>query len=148
MGRRARQSRAGFSLVEVMVSLFIVAIGAVMYYALIPMSFKTGKMVGNYQQASSLVQHKIDQGRGVGYGRLTFTELRNAGIIDASPTASPFSFTTVDGLTAIYPNAVATITITDFSASIKQVTVSLTWTGSPSRQGNGSMSATALIARS
>jgi hypothetical protein len=94
------------------------------------------------------VQHKIDQCRGVGYGRLTFTELRNGGIIDATPTASPFSFKTVDGLTAIFPNTVATITITDFSADIKQVTVELTWTGSPNRQGNGTMSATALIARS
>ena len=46
------------------------------------------RMVGNYQQASSLVQHKIDELRSVGYGRLDFTNLRTSGIIDATPRAA------------------------------------------------------------
>jgi type II secretory pathway pseudopilin PulG len=137
----------GFTLLEVVISIFVLAAAATVFFSFMPAALKTGKMVGNHQQATSLVQHKIDQLRGVGYGRLTFTELRDAGIIDSTPTASPFSFRDVDGLGAIYANSTATITVTDFDAQVKEVTVVLTWTGSAFQQGNGTITARALIAR-
>ena len=130
-----------------MVSLFVVSMGAIMYTAMLPMAAKGSRMVGNYQQASSLVQHKIDQLRAVGYGRLDYTDLLAAlDIIDAAPTSSPYSFTTIDTLSSIYPNATGTIAISDFSTNVKQVTVTLTWTGSALKQDTGSLSAVALIA--
>lgn len=144
---KERRRKLGFTLVEVMVSMMILTASSIIFFALLPMSFKTGKMVGCYQQASSLVQHKIDQMRGVGYGRLNYTELANAGIIDASPTSAPFSFKGVDGLDSIYVGPVATIQISDFSANVKQVTVSLVWSGSAMKQGQGDMTVTALIAK-
>lgn len=138
----------GYTLIEVVVALFLTTLGAVMFGALMPMASKTSRMVGNYQQASSLVQHKVDQLRAVGYGRLTYTELRTAGIIDASPTVPPYRFTGVDGLSSIYPQATGTIDVTDYSSSIKRITVSLTWDGSTARQGNGTLSVVAFVARS
>jgi hypothetical protein len=139
--------KVGYTFIEVLVALFLVSMGAILFTSMMPMSARGSRMVGNYQQASSLVQHKIDQLRAVGYGRLTHTELRAAGIVDASPTSSPYQFTGVDALTGIYPNAVGTIAVSDFSSTIKRVTVTLTWSGSPIKQGNGSLSAVALVAR-
>lgn len=127
--------------------MMVVAAAAGVFFALMPMSFKTGKMVGSYQQASSLLQHKVDQMRGVGYGRLTYAELKDAGIIDASPSTAPYSFKTVDGLTSLYSVPTATIQISDYSASIKRVTVTLIWSGSSMQQGRGDMTVTALIAK-
>lgn len=147
MRRIPRNKRSGFSLVEAAIAMMIVAAAAGVFFALMPMSFKTGKMVGSYQQASSLLQHKVDQMRGVGYGRLTYDELKDAGIIDASPSSQPYSFKNVDGLTSIYSVPTATIRITDFSTSIKRVTVTLVWTGSSMQQGRGDMTVTALIAK-
>lgn len=118
-----------------------------MFYALMPMASKTGKMVGNSSQAASLVQHKIDQLRGVGYGRLTYKELANAGIIDLSPGASPFSFKTVDNLGSLYTNPVATVTVSDYTTDIRQVTVTMTWSGNGNKPSSGSISASALIAK-
>jgi type II secretory pathway pseudopilin PulG len=141
------RKRAGFTLVEAVISMMVVAASAGVFFALLPMSFKTGKMVGSYQQASSLLQHKVDQMRGVGYGRLTYAELRDAGIIDSSPSAQPYSFAGVDGLASLYSRPTATIRITDYSASIKQVSVTLVWTGSSMAQGRGDMTVTALIAK-
>jgi prepilin-type N-terminal cleavage/methylation domain-containing protein len=147
MKRRLIKRKLGYTLIEVLVSLFLISMGAIMYTATLPMAAKGSRMVGNYQQASSLVQHKIDQLRAVGYGRLDYTDLlASLDIIDASPTSSPYSFTTIDGLSAIYPNATGTIAVSDFSSTIKQVTVTLTWTGSALKQDNGSVSAVALIA--
>lgn len=146
--RRVRTGRlAAFTLVEAVVSIMIVAGSAGVFFALLPMSFKTGKMVGTHQQAASLIQHKVDQMRGVGYGRLTYSELRDAGIIDATPSSQPYSFKTVDGLTSIYSVPTATIWITDFSPTLREVKVNLVWSGSSMKQGRGDMSITTLIAK-
>lgn len=141
------RKRLGFTLVEATVSMMMVAAAAGVFFALLPMSFKTGKMVGSYQQASSLLQHKVDQMRGVGYGRLTYAELKDAGIIDASPSVQPYSFKTVDGLNSIYVGSTATVTISDYNATVRRVTVNLVWSGSAIQQGRGDMTVTALIAK-
>ena len=142
-----RRRRSGFTLVEVLISVAIFGAAATILFGLMPTALKTGKMVGNHQQAASLVQHKIDQLRGVGWGRLNYTEMRSAGIVDATPGASPYSFVLVDGIEELYVEAVATISIEDFSPQVKKVTVTLTWTGSARRQGNGTLTASALIAK-
>jgi type II secretory pathway pseudopilin PulG len=139
--------KSGFMLVEALVAIFIIAGTAVVLLALLPSATKTGKLVGNYQQASSLIQHKVDQMRGVGHGRLTYIELSDAGIIDTTPTAQPFSFRTVDGLNSIFPGATGTIAISDDSPTLRRAVVTLEWTGSARRQGNGNMTITVLIAK-
>lgn len=141
------RSKGGYSLLEVVISIFLISAAAVMFSGMMPTASKSGKMVGNHQQASSLVQHKVDQLRAVGYGRLTYTELKNAGIIDTNPNVAPFSFTQVDSLASIYPNPTGTIEVSDPSPNIRSVTVNLRWTGSAFRQGNGNVAVTALIAR-
>ena len=50
------KAKLGFTLIEVMVAIFFVSLGAIMYSALMPMAAKGSRMVSNYQQASSLVQ--------------------------------------------------------------------------------------------
>ena len=145
--RVPKRSKAGFTLLEAVIAIFVLGATATVFFAFLPTAIKTGKMVGNHQQASSLIQHKIDQLRGVGYGRLTYTELADAGIIDPAPTTSPYSFAQVDGLGEIYITPVATVTVEDYNTQVKQVTVTLTWTGSHAQQGNGSLTTRALIAK-
>lgn len=142
-----RRLRNGSSLLEVMFAIFIVAGAALVFSALIPSAVKSEKMVASHQQAISIVQHKVDQLRGVGYGRLTYSELLDAGIIDSSPTSSPYRFTQVDQLNTFYAQATGTIAISDFDANIRRVTITLTWTGAAFRQGNGTLSIDILIAR-
>ena len=142
-----KRAHRGFTWIEILASIFIVGLSAVFFASLYPMATKSQLMVGNHQQALGLIQHKIDQLRAIGYGRLTYTELKDAGIIDATPASSPYRFDGVDSLTTIYPAAQGTITISDFSSNVRQATVSLTWSGSARRQGNGSLSLTTLIAK-
>jgi len=130
-----------------MFAVTLVFAASMIYVALVPMALKGERMMASHQQATSLLQHKIDQLRGVGYGRLTYTELKDAGIIDSSPTSSPYRFTNVDRLTDYYKSATGTITVTDFDANNKRVVLTLTWTGMHARQANGTLSVTALIAR-
>ncbi|CAN5380914.1 hypothetical protein BH11ARM1_BH11ARM1_02550 [soil metagenome] len=142
-----RRRRGGFTWIEVMMAIVLVSLTASMFVALVPMAAQSQTLTGSYQQASSLVQHKVDQLRAVGYGRLNYTELHNAGIIDASPTTVPFKFKVADGLDAIYKNSTPTINITDWSTNIKQVTINLSWSGGASTQSNGNLVVTTLIAQ-
>ena len=68
-----------------------------MFSAMLPMASKASRMVGSYQQAASMVQHKIDQCRAIGYGRLTYSELLTAGVIDADGFEDDTSSWTVEG---------------------------------------------------
>ena len=89
MQSRALGSSAGYTLLEVTLSLFVFAVAVVIFAGTVPTAAKTAYLSGQYAQATSLCQHKIDQARAVGYGRLNYTELSDAGIIDDSPTRSP-----------------------------------------------------------
>ncbi len=143
---RRKFQRAG-TLLDVLLALSIIGGGLMAFGALMPTAARTGSMVGKYEQASSLVQHKIDQLRAVGYGRLNYTELRSAGIIDEEPLTQPYSFKIVDNLQDIFPEPEATISIIDETSNIRRVTVTLRWRGGGFVQGSGQLQGVALIAR-
>lgn len=147
MGCVRRIRSRGFTWIEILAAVFVIGITAMIFGAVFPMAAKTQAMAANHQQALGIAQHKIDQLRAVGYGRLTYTELKNAGIIDSTTTTSPYRYTTVDDLASLYPTAVGTIAVTDFSTTIRQVTVTLTWSNSARRPGNGTLSLSALVAK-
>jgi len=138
--------RRAFTLVEVIVAVFLLAMAVLMFGAFYPSASRASRMSGNHSQAISEVQHKVDQLRAVGYGRLNYSELRAAGIIDAEPGASPFRFDSVDGLAALLPNPVGTLSVSYPATDLAQVTVRLTWTGAPSKAMEGMHEVTILIA--
>jgi type II secretory pathway pseudopilin PulG len=125
---RRRCSR-GYSLVEVLISILIISYIGIVFTASFPVAKRGSRVVGNYAQAISIAQHKIDQLRAIGYGRLNYTELRSASAIDVSPTSSPYKFTTVDNLSQYFPNPEGTITVTFLSSTVAQATVELSWAG-------------------
>lgn len=143
---RSRKVRRGFSLVEVVVAVFLLAMAVLMFGAFYPTASRSSRMSGNHSQAISEVQHKVDQLRAIGYGRLTYSELRAAGVIDATPNTLPYSFTAVDGLQNLLPNASGTINISPAGTDLMQVTVRVTWSGAPSKAMEGSHEVTILIA--
>lgn len=82
-----RKRTKGFTLLETAIAITILGASAAVFSAYIPTAMQTGSMVGNYQQASMLAQHKIDEVRSLGYGRLTPKELALAGVIEESGEA-------------------------------------------------------------
>ena len=146
-GFRKAKTLNGVTLVEVMVSIFVLTFVLLMFAATLPMAAKTSKMNGNYAQAVSLCQHKIDQMRAVGYGRLTYGELTSAQIIDASPKRPPYSFNQVDELSSFFSNFNGTINVENPETGVRKVTVRLQWGGTGAKQTEGTYTLVALIAR-
>lgn len=137
--------RRGYTLVEVAISVFLIGIAVLMFTALYPPASRASHMSANYSQAISEVQHKVDQLRAVGYGRLNYSDLLAADVIDASPNASPFHFETTDSLNTYLPKAVGTITLSSAGTNLIQATVKVTWDGMPAQAMKGSHEVTVLI---
>jgi prepilin-type N-terminal cleavage/methylation domain-containing protein len=142
-----RRARQGYSLIEVMVATFLLSLGVLAFSALAPVSAKASKMNGNYAQAVSIAQHKVDQLRAVGYGRLNHADLLAAGVVDASPTAQPYKFDTTEGLANYFPIFTSSIAIADVATDLRQATVTVSWTGQGDKATQGNATLVVLIAR-
>jgi len=152
------RGQRGFTLVEVMFGMMVFIMMVLIFSAVFPFALRTAEFSNNYSQAALLAQHKIDELQTAGYSRLDYTDLSSLGIIDASPNASPYSFTTVDNLDGGGANhgyfpvgSTGTITIVDYhtmnssvpTGKMDYVTINITWT---SYTGNvGTYSASALL---
>lgn len=144
---RRRRSR-GFSLTEVIIALFVFSLLTIIFAGSLMVSNAATGINGQYAQALSLCQHKIDQLRAVGYGRLTFSELEDAEIIDSSPTTSPYRFTVRDGVADILPNGTTSVTIANSASDsrVKIVTVTVTWRSASHRVTNSTARLVGYIA--
>jgi type II secretory pathway pseudopilin PulG len=143
---QSHRSSRGYTLLEVVTAVFLMSLGVLLFGSLYPTAYRSSRMSGQYSQATSAVQHKVDQLRALGYGRLTYNELRAAGVIDASPTASPFRFEAQDNLAAELAQPVGTITVAPVRTNLRQATIRLEWRGAPGRTRRSSHAVTILIA--
>lgn len=122
-----RRMRRGASLIDVVVGAMVMAGGVLSFAALYPTAAQSSRLASDYSQAIAAAQHKVDQLRAIGYGRLTYAEMKNAGLIDASPTASPFRFDGVDGLNSYLTLPTGTITLTSHSTGVTRAKISIRW---------------------
>jgi len=138
----------GFTLVEVLISMMVLVALTLIFAASVPAGRKAAIVNGQYSQAISLCQHKIDQVRAVGYGRASFVELNDAGFIDGTPTTSPYSFELVDGVETFLPESTATLA-TDYDPAYPNqitVTATITWKNITYQAKTSTISVSAIIA--
>jgi type II secretory pathway pseudopilin PulG len=143
--RTSTRCGRGLSLVSVIVALALLGLVAAVFSSAFDLALRSASVVGRTSQALSIAQHKIDQMRAVGYGRLTYTELVTAGIIDGTPATSPYNFVLADDLDTYLPAPVGTISITTPESDLACVTVHIAWSGSAHTTGD--ISLVALISK-
>ncbi|MCX6376861.1 MAG: type II secretion system protein [Armatimonadetes bacterium] len=137
---------SGYTLMEVIMSLFVLGVITLMFASTAPSASKMAYMNGQYAQAASLCQHKIDQMRAVGFGRLTYAELHPE-IIDDSPSTPPYSFAVVDSVSEYLPDATAIVRVDQVpnQVHVLKVTATVTWKIARHQTHTSSMSVQALI---
>lgn len=137
----------GFTFFESLIAVLLIGLTVAAFATVFQTTAKAEAMAGTYQRAVSLAQHKIDQLRAIGYGRLDASNLDAAGIIDHPVVSNPYSFTNVDNLSQLHPLAGGTIAISDLTYNVKQVVVTVGWnTGSPQRK-DGDVTLSAFITK-
>ena len=115
--------RKGFTLIEVMLTVFVLALTALIFAAVFPTSQISRMKAAYMSYAVSIARQKIEEQKSAGY----------AGILVGTIT-SP-----VDEL----PSGIETITITQYATNIKEVKVKITWSGY--RKVGGKVSLATLI---
>ena len=121
--------RCGFSLIETMIAVLVLSFTVLVFGAVFPAASRMRWKGENVTRATTIAQQKLEQLRGQGYDGLTSSSLLAAGIVDASPTSSPYSITTASGLGTALPSGTGTLTITDAGTDLKQAQVDITWGG-------------------
>ncbi len=169
-----RPRRAGFTIIEVVLSLTIFLMMTLVFAAAFPLVSSQAQASDNSAQAAMLVQHKMDQMRAAGFSGLAQSSSLTAaqpGYADPGSASGPsvpytVTFTGVDGLAATsgpgsgyFPAGTrGTITVQDLSAvntalnvpagSIYEVTVTITWpAGGAGGQRGGTCSTSTLISQ-
>ena len=170
--RQAGPPQRGFTLVEIMLALFVFGMITLLFGAIFPVASRAGHLSGNYAEAAMIGQRKIDQCRQAGYSNLYgagISKMTALGIIDnPQPTGYPlvngttttYTFTQVDKLVTVgtvngYFQAGATGTLSigpvpsgagwtapTASQAVLIKTV-IQWSGGP--QGSGLYNSSALI---
>jgi prepilin-type N-terminal cleavage/methylation domain-containing protein len=139
------QTKGGFTLIEIMIASLVFGILAIIFSGTVIAALRAGHLNGQYAQAASLCQHKIDQLRAIGFGRLTYTELSDAQIIDETPSSQPYSFTLVDEVRDYLPQASTALRITTVNSSVFRITVTISWRNAGFNSKTSSLSMNALI---
>ena len=111
----SRSHRAAFTMLEVILSLLFFTMMMIVTAAVVPMAARSSHQGNDFNQASSLLLHKIDQLQSIGFAQLQSANLVALGVVDSAgtlPTANPngdlsgaATFTTVDKLGAYFVNA-------------------------------------------
>jgi Tfp pilus assembly protein PilV len=140
------RKRRGQTLIDVVFATLLMAWSVLAFAALYPSASRSSRASAEYAQACTAVQHKIDQMRAVGYGRLTYTDLRNAGIIDTTSNVSPFRFEIIDDLDTSFWNPLGTITVASAGTDLRRVVVRLDWKATPGRTQVSTHQVSVLIA--
>jgi len=128
MRRRAR----AFTLAEIVLSLFLLGVVAVVFGALFPVSQRVSGSAKWRAAAVALAERRMEAIKFVGYGNLTYDGLRAYNLIDPSPNTSPFSFTNTDDANResparMLPNGQGQIAVEDIAWDVKRVTVRVSW---------------------
>lgn len=114
----------GFTLVEVMLVVFVLALTALIFAATVPTSQISRIKAAHMSYAVNLARQTIEEKRSAGYTNL---------LVGTSEVSIP----------ADLPGAQQTTTITQYAPNIKKIEVTVTWSGY--RQVGGSTTLTTLV---
>jgi hypothetical protein len=122
--------KPGFSLIETMIAVMALSFTVLVFGAIFPAASRMRQKSENVARATTLAHQKLEQLRGLDYGSLNRDDLHTAGIIDASPTSSPFSITAASGLASALPQGAGTLALGEVNGGdpdLTQATVEITW---------------------
>lgn len=131
---KRKSSGKGFSLIEVLFAVFLVALCAVIVAASMPLANKARIRADQYNKALNLAQKQLEAIRGKGYANATPSQLFALGLIDStSPVATnTYSFTNsdsaaLDNPARILPNGMGTVLVEQADLDLRRVIVTVQW---------------------
>ena len=128
------RKKRGFSLIEVLLAIFLVVVCAFIVAATMPIANTSRAKASDLDKAMGLAQKQLEAIRGVGYANVTPAQLVSYGLIDsATPTATnTYSFTNsdsanLDNPARILTNGSGSVVVEQLDVDLRRVTVNVTW---------------------
>lgn len=126
--------RRGFSLIEVLIALFLVVTCMMIVVATMPIATASRAKADLMSRATGLAQKQIEALRGISYPNLTPTQMFSYGLIDSTtPVATnTYSFTNADALAfdspaVILPNGTGRVLVEQLDFDLRRITVSVSY---------------------
>lgn len=124
----------GFSLIEVLFAVFLVALCAVIVAASMPLANKARIRSDQYNKALNLAQKQLEAIRGKGYANATSAQLYSLGLIDSttSVATNTYSFTNsdstaLDNPALILPSGTGTVLVEQADLDLRRIVVTVNW---------------------
>ena len=126
--------RKGFTLVEALFAIFLVAICAAIVAATTPIASMSRVKAESMNKATGIAQKELESIRGAGFANCTASALVSAGLLDSTNVVAPntYSFTNSDLLkfdnaAKVLPNGTGTVKLEQLNIDLVRVTVTVTW---------------------
>ncbi|MEM4407850.1 MAG: type II secretion system protein [Candidatus Caldarchaeum sp.] len=129
-----RRAQKGFSLIESLFAVFLVAVAASIIVASLPLANSSRARADLLNRATNIAQKQLEAIKSQGYANINGTRLFEVGLLD-SPTpdgSGRFSFTNTDNAfwdapSQVLPSGRGFVTITQVRVDLIKVTVQVTW---------------------
>ena len=125
----------GFSLIEVLLAIFLVALSALMVGATMPVANVSRAKANLEDKAMGLAQKQLEAIRGLGYSNASPTQLYSYGLIDSTSTiaTNTYSFSNsdsaaLDSPARILPGGSGKVLIEQVDLDLRRVIVTVSWT--------------------
>jgi Tfp pilus assembly protein PilV len=124
-------------MLDALIGAMILVVGAVAYYSLVPVTAKSEAMARQHTIAVQIGNRMVEQLLLLKPANVTYSGLQGLALIDASPTASPYSFTNFpmdDGWDMSpakgLPGGTGAMTVSDAGNGSVMVKLVISWTSS------------------
>jgi prepilin-type N-terminal cleavage/methylation domain-containing protein len=128
------RKKRGFSLIEVLLAIFLVVVCAFIVAATMPIANTSRAKASDLDKAMGLAQKQLEAIRGVGYANVTPAQLASYGLVDSTTptTTNTYSFTNsdsanLDNPARILTNGSGTVMVEQLDVDLRRVTVNVTW---------------------
>lgn len=124
----------GFSLIEVLIAIFLVVMCSMIVVATMPIATASREKADLMSKATGIAQKQIEALRGVGYPNLVPSRMLTLGLIDSmTPVATnTYSFTNADTLAfdspaQVLPSGTGRVMVEQVDFDLRRVTVTITY---------------------
>jgi Tfp pilus assembly protein PilV len=129
-----RKRQAGFSVLDALVGVFILAVGSLCVGSLMPTLARSQKMSHDTSMAVQIATRELEQLRLAGYANANYTSLRSLNLVDLYSGSGPYKFSNVNLDNASHLSAASALRsgtgeliIDQTTPTVRQLTVTVKW---------------------
>lgn len=129
-----KRRQRGFSLLDALMGTGILLIGALAFCAIAPVFGRSQHKADELSRANQIAGWQLEQIRQLGYADISYSKMLGLGYIETWSGTGPYIFSSAPAVSGMQfaprvqlRNGTGELTVTDRTATLKEVTVRVTW---------------------